>query len=164
MPGTLRRASKSGDRSTPKLNAWFNAAVSPDRRLVATGNIKKQSLGADLGEDDPAIRVWDLASGKQVAKLVGHDSMSSNLVFSPTGGGMLASVSGGFSVESDMGLRIWDIASGRQLRRFDYPAGGANAVAYLPSGRAIITSGSQGWHGHCLGRLRSAWFAGQRSA
>jgi WD40 repeat protein len=126
-----------------ELNGWFNAAVSPDGRLVATGNINnKQSLGADIGEDDPAIRVWELASGKQLAKLVGHDSMSSNLVFSPDSR-MVASVSGGFSVESDMGLRVWDIASGRQLRRFDYPAGGANSVAYLPNGRAIITSGAQ---------------------
>jgi RNA polymerase sigma factor (sigma-70 family) len=123
------------------LNGWFNAAVSPDGRLVATGNINpKQTLGADLGEPDPAIRVWELASGKQIAKLVGHDSMSSNLVFSPDSR-MVASVSGGLATGSDMGLRIWDIASGRQLRRFDYPAGGANAVAYLPNGRAIITSG-----------------------
>jgi WD40 repeat protein len=123
-----------------ELKGWFNAAVSPDGRLVATGNIsKKQAHGPDAEEPDPAIRVWEIASGKQVAKLVGHVSQSNNLVFSPDGR-MVASVSGKFGGEKDAGLRVWDIASGRQLRRFSYYPEGANSVAYLPHGRAIITS------------------------
>jgi WD40 repeat protein len=123
-----------------KLNGWFNAAVSPDGRLVATGNISKQQPhGPDADEPDPAIRVWELASGKQVAKLIGHVSQSNNLAFSPDSG-MIASVSGGFSGKSDSGLRVWDLASGRQLRRFDYHPGGAHSVAFLPGSRSIITS------------------------
>ena len=123
------------------LNTWFNAAVSPDGRLVATGNLsKKQPRGdQDADDSDPAIRVRELASGKEVAKLVGHVAQSNNLVFSPDGR-MLASVSGAFGGEADPGLRVWDVATSRQLRRFSYFPNGANTVAFLPDGRAIVTA------------------------
>jgi WD40 repeat protein len=123
-----------------ELKGWFNAAVSADGRLVATGNIGREGRVADEEPSpDPAIRVWELASGKQVAKLVGHVSQSNNLVFSPDGR-MVASVSGKYGGERDAGVRVWDIASERQLRRFGYHPDGANSVAYLPGGRSIITS------------------------
>jgi RNA polymerase sigma factor (sigma-70 family) len=128
------------------LNTWFNAAVSPDGRLVATGNLsKKQPLGLDdADEPDPAIRVRELASGKEIAKLLGHTAQSNNLAFSPDGR-MIASVSGAIGGENDPALRVWDVATGRQLRRFSYHPTGANFVAFLPNGRAIVTaSGADG--------------------
>jgi RNA polymerase sigma factor (sigma-70 family) len=123
-----------------ELKGWFNAAVSPDGRLVATGNIGKEGrLAHDEPSPDPAIRVWEMASGKQVAKLVGHVCQSNNLIFSPDSR-HVASVSGKYGGERDAGLRVWEISSERQLRRFAYYPEGANSVAYLPNGRAIVTA------------------------
>jgi WD40 repeat protein len=129
-----------------KLYGWFNTAVSPDRRLVATGNISKgNGVTANTGEAviEPAIRVWELASGKQVAKLLGHTGTSACLAFSPDSR-MIASVSGGIWNRNDRGARVWDIATGRQLRRFNNYPGGAIRVAYLPDGRSIVSASEDG--------------------
>jgi WD40 repeat protein len=132
-----------------ELVGWFNAAVSPDGRLVAAGNVEKPQTrlpGEPEPSSDPAIRVWELASGKPVARLLGHTTQSCNLAFSPDGR-MLASVSGGrsFGPETwDRGLRVWEIATGRQVRRFSNYPGGAALVAYLPDGRSIVTASEDG--------------------
>jgi len=130
-----------------RLNGWFNAAVSPDNRLLATGNVSKEADRSPDTQFDPAIRVWELASGKQIAKLMGHLCNSNDLVFSPDGR-MVAAVSGRFRGERDAGLRVWDVATGREVRRFDYHPDGANFLVYLPDGRAIVTA--SGYDGMAL--------------
>ena len=90
---------------------------------------------------DP-IRIWELASGKEVANLLGHTDITSGLAFSPDGR-MLASVSGTYFSHVDQGLRIWDIASGKPLRHLKIlPIGGR--VAYRPDGASIVTASEDG--------------------
>jgi WD40 repeat protein len=91
---------------------------------------------------DP-IRVWEIASGKEVAARHGHTEASNGLAFSPDGR-MLASVSGGMDNGGDLGLRIWDVASGRPLQHLISGTGGGSRVAYAPDGRSIITAGKDG--------------------
>jgi RNA polymerase sigma factor (sigma-70 family) len=132
-------------------DAW-NAAISPDGRLVAVGQSRhvNHAMGAQFGREanpggertDP-IRIWEMASGKEVAALYGHTDISSGLAFSPDGR-MLASVSGGRETTGDPGLRIWDVASGKPLRHFRNDPLGGSQLAYLPDGRSIVTAGHDG--------------------
>ena len=50
-------------------------AFSPDAKLLATG----------AGWLDPDIRLWDAASGTEIARLTGHRSWISALLFWPDG-------------------------------------------------------------------------------
>ena len=57
------------------------------------------------GGDDGTVRIWDVASGEQVAQLDGHAGGVLSVGFSPDGAQI---VSGG----DDSTVRIWDVASG----------------------------------------------------
>ena len=67
-------------------------AFSPDGKMLATG--------AGFVESD--IRLWDVASGKEIKRLEGHRACISSLVFWPDGK-TLASASG------DQTIRLWDL-------------------------------------------------------
>ncbi len=139
-------------RPIPEIRIAHNAAISPDGRLFAVGQTRQadNAMGARFGQAPNAaghridpIRIWEMASGKEVAALFGSTDVSSEMAFSPDGR-MLASVSGGWENLADPGLRIWDVASGRPLRHFIIGPGGGLRIAYLPDGRSIVTAGKDG--------------------
>ena len=92
-------------------------------------------------EFDPAIRLWELASGKEVATLEGHEESTHGLAFSPDGK-LLASCSGGSQIINDQTVRVWDLTTGRELRRLEGHCGTVNAVAFAHDGRSVV-SGSE---------------------
>jgi WD40 repeat protein len=113
-------------------------ALSPDGRFLASGGVVARHGGGIL---DPPIRLWELASGQEVATLEGHEESTLSVAFSP-GGRLLASGSGGRWSANDATVRVWDLATGRELRRFDGHRGKVNAVAFSHNGRSIV-SGSE---------------------
>ena len=68
------------------------------------------------GGEDSTVRIWDVASGEQVAQLDGHAGGCNSVGFSPDGAQI---VSGG----EDGTVRIWDVASGEQVAQLDGHAG-----------------------------------------
>ncbi len=123
-------------------NPW-PSVVSPDGRFVATGNfaplppVLKGDPKADL-----TVRVYDLASGKQIAALEGHGDEIADLAFSPDSR-TIATAVGNHWHGKDRTIRIWDLATGREQRRFENPYG-TKHIKYLPDGRSVVTVGMDG--------------------
>jgi WD40 repeat protein len=120
-----------------------NRAVdrSPDGRLVATGGVVVRDEAGKAVQFDPAIRLWELASGQEVARLEGHEESTHDLAFSPDGA-YLASCSGGLQSTKDRTIRVWDLAAGRELWRFEGHRGAVSVVAFTRDGRSVV-SGSE---------------------
>ncbi len=83
------------------------------------------------------IRLWDVATGKQIGQLEGHGSSVSSLIFSPDGKKLTSS-------STDQTIRIWDIANQKCL---DVLRGHRNEVwrlALLPDGKTLVSGAKDG--------------------
>jgi WD40 repeat protein len=97
------------------------------------------TLSADGGRlaasgPDGVLRVWDVASGKEVLALPGQADVSRCLCFSPDGS-LLATDS------SRTRLKISDARTGRLLRTLAYD-GTFDGAAFSPDGHTLATSGA----------------------
>jgi mono/diheme cytochrome c family protein len=90
-------------------------AISPEGRRVLSGS------------EDESLRLWDLATGREIRRLHGHTGAVLAVAFAPDG---RRAVSGG----RDGTVRLWDIDTGRELRRFGGHTERVSSVAFSPDG------------------------------
>ncbi len=104
-------------------------AFFPDRKLLASA-----------GQDN-AVRLWDLATGKEVRCLVPVSGLGSDhtwvntLAVSPDGKRVAAGTGNGPTV-----LVVWEAATGRELLRLSEKQRGIVGLAFTPDGRQLIAS------------------------
>jgi WD40 repeat protein len=98
-------------------------AFSPDGSVLASGS-----------QADSTIRLWELATGRELRTLTGHEFGISSLAFSKDGS-LLASAS------SDRTIKLWEVASGRELRTVTTYNRFAYVVQFSPDGRLLATVG-----------------------
>jgi WD40 repeat protein len=92
---------------------------------------------AVTGSDDQTVRVWEVASGKEMLRLSGHTEEALAVAFAPDGSRI---ISGG----RDRTLRLWDVATGKELRRFTGHTERITGVAFAPDGRRLLSASGDG--------------------
>lgn len=98
-------------------------AVSPDGRTAATGSF------------DRAIKLWELASGKEIrtfAGPTGHQGLVLSVAFAPDGKTL---ASGGV----DNAARLWDVSGATPPKPLPHP-NIVDAVAFSPDGSVLATA------------------------
>jgi WD40 repeat protein len=84
------------------------------------------------------VRLWEVATGHQAARLRGTVSYLDALAFSPDGR-LLAAAGRGRSI------RVWDAATGEELAPFRGLHGEVHALVFSPDGKRLVSDGRKVW-------------------
>uniref|UniRef100_UPI003AA8928F SUMF1/EgtB/PvdO family nonheme iron enzyme n=1 Tax=Thalassoglobus sp. TaxID=2795869 RepID=UPI003AA8928F len=104
-------------------DAVHGIAISPDNKLIA-------SAGAS-----GTVKIWDVATQKNLHVLTGHQGPVRSVAFSPDGS-TLASGS------DDLHVKIWDVATGKEL--LSIKDGWCFSVEFSPDGETLVASYCEG--------------------
>ena len=132
-PIKLWDAQTGRERATLKGHTGFVASVafSPDSQRLVSASA------------DQTIKVWDIATGKQLLPLLeGHTGGVSSAAFSPDGQRIA-------SASVDGTVKLWEAATGRELVTYkEHKAisslAGVMAVAFSPDGRWLASGDNRG--------------------
>ena len=82
---------------------------------------------------DETARLWDAASGRVIATLVGHTDPVYSAAFSPDGRRIV-------TASKDKTARLWDAATGRALATLEGHENEVVSAAFSPDGTRIVTA------------------------
>jgi WD40 repeat protein/serine/threonine protein kinase len=122
----LARLGKEGRGWRMRLrDAWFVRRFHGHTDNVSSVTFSPNGRYALSGSSDKTLRLWEVASGREVRCFEGHTDNVTSVAFSPDGCYAL-------SGSKDKTLRLWDVMMEREVRRFNgYEV---NSVAFSPDG------------------------------
>ncbi len=98
----------------------------PNQGETATGILATAS-------DDKTIKLWNLATEREIFTLKGHQGWIWSIAFSPDGQ-ILASGS------ADKTIKLWNLQTGKEIYTLRGHSGGVTSVAFSPNGKTLATS------------------------
>jgi RNA polymerase sigma factor (sigma-70 family) len=114
------------------LSGVYRLAFAPDGKTLVSRGV------------DQTVRVWDVATGKELRRIDGLAGAARSLALSPDGK-TLAAATGDYP-KGPSDVRLYEVATGEELRRFRQE-GVTEAVAFSPDGRRLAA----GWGANSSG-------------
>jgi WD40 repeat protein len=111
------------ERDTGKITQRLSEASADITSLCVVPNRDQLLVGQGV-----SVRLYDLATGKEVRRLMGHSDAVRAMAVSRDG---KLALTGG----DDRTVRLWDLTSGREMRRLAGHRGRIGGVAVSPDGR-----------------------------
>jgi WD40 repeat protein len=124
-PGSFAQEMKERAAFSGHTFAVQGVALSPDGKLLASG-------GGDTRGGE--LKLWDVATGKEIVALAGYSNSLYALAFSPDGR-LLAS--GGI----DSHVKIWDVAGRKHRVTLSGHTDWVHALAFSPDGSRLASAG-----------------------
>jgi WD40 repeat protein len=95
--------------------------VSPDGQYVVSASW------------DRTLKVWELATGKELRTLSGHINIVSGVTVSPDGQYVV-------SASNDNTLKVWELATGNELYTLSGHIASVNGVTVSPDGQYVVSA------------------------
>ena len=131
--GSIFIAAVSGTQAAEKPEIFVQMGHSEGISSVAVSPDGTQALSAGW---DTTLKLWDIATGREIRTFIGHSAVVNSVAVSPDG--RLA-----LSGSGDKTIRLWDIATGKEIKMFAGHAGAVYSVAFSPDGRQILTGNEE---------------------
>jgi WD40 repeat protein len=167
--GRIHLINVPGKRLTMALTAEkiYNTGYNLNGLSLSTLDIDSVTFSPDskriaCGSESGIVRVWDVATGRNVSAFNVNGSASGSaaarpvktLVFSPDGK-MLVTAD-----NADSTLAVWDVASGRKVTTLTAGTGNVASAAFARDGTLIVATTSDSASGHRI----EIWATGQSLA